>query len=244
MSDDGWWFDTREHAASDLDWGPSIRLRLERYGAGASKLPLNGRRAVLLLHGASANHCTFTVKGVKTVGLAERLLEAGLDPWLLDWRGSSVVAAHPENGDTLRDEPGLYTLSHAAAEDLPAAIRRMRTRYNVHEAISLLGHCMGGAVIAEAIALDHLQGLGVDRIVLLALGLFYEAPIDSRLKSEDRVLERLTTADKLARVTAIDPRLPSRRSRGRCRGPLLAGGHRPSLRDVAPGAAESRGQVE
>ena len=48
---------------------------------------------------------------------------------------------------------------------------------------SPLGHCMGSAVVAEAVALGHVAAEEVDRIVLMTLGLFYEAPIDSRLKS-------------------------------------------------------------
>ena len=63
---------------------------------------------------------------------------------------------------------------------------------------------MGAAVIAEAIATGS-TGKDINRIVLLALGLFYQAAIDSRLKSEERVLERLT-AD-VANVPVIDPRM-------------------------------------
>ncbi len=49
-----------------------------------------------------------------------------------------------------------------------------------------------GAVLAEAIALaPPSRAAEVDCVVLMALGLFYETPIDSRLKSEDRMLEHL-----------------------------------------------------
>ena len=42
--------------------------------------------------------------------------------------------------------------------------------------------------------------------MLIALGLFYEAPIDSRLKSEERILERLTSM-AASRAVVIDPRI-------------------------------------
>ena len=202
MSENDPHFETGEYAGEHA-WGSSIHLRLERYGARRRDIDLTGRRAVLLLHGASANHKTFTVP---RVGLADWLLDKGLDPWLLDWRGSSLVVDDDANHETLAKKPFLYTLSHAAEEDLPAAISRMRKNYQVKGPISVLGHCMGGAVIAEAVASGHLERpeLNVDRVALLALGLFYEAPIDSRLKSEERLLERLVNTGA---TLGIDPRV-------------------------------------
>ena len=124
---------------------------------------------------------------------------------MLDWRGSGLVVDAPANNASLRDQPHIYNFNRAAAEDLPAAIEKMR-QAGVNGPVSLLGHCMGGAVAAEAIALGHLENADVDRVVLIALGLFYEAPIDSRLKSEERILERLTQAREHC-VVAIDPRV-------------------------------------
>ena len=92
-------------------------------------------------------------------------------------------------------------------EDLPAAIGEMRRRGVVGK-IALLGHCMGSTVIAEAVAMGHVTAAEVDSIVLSTLGLFYEAPIDSRLKSEERVLERLGQSNGRTRaLSAIDPRI-------------------------------------
>jgi hypothetical protein len=156
---------------------------------------------VLLLHGGSANFRTFVVP---EVGLAPWLHNIGYDPWLLDWRGSGDVANHFDNQATLKDptDSGLYTFNQAALEDLPAAIKMMHW-YGVRGPIAAVGHCMGAAVIAEAVALGHTRE--IDRIVLLSLGLFYEAPIDSRLKSEERILERLIR--EVASVPCIDPRV-------------------------------------
>jgi hypothetical protein len=203
MSDeDKYCFSTRDLALGTppKEWGTAIWLRLERYGDHMGAGGLDARLPVLLLHGGSANHGTFTIPDG---GLAGWLFDRGFDPWLLDWRGSSLVVDNPKNEHTLTDESDLYTFNRAALEDLPAATKKMRS-LGVHGPIAAVGHCMGAAVIAEAVALGHTTG-AIDRIVLLALGLFYEAPIDSRLKSEERILERLTHA--VYAVPSIDPRM-------------------------------------
>ena len=195
MSDEkGLWFSTGEHSP---DPEGQVWLRLERYANPIAGRP--PRSPVLLLHGGSANHRTFTVP---EVGLAAWLHGMGFDPWLLDWRGSSIVTNDERNDHTLRHKSDLYTFNQAALEDLPAAIKVMH-EHGVRDPIAAVGHCMGSAVIAEAVARGYIPE--VDRIVLLALGLFYEAPIDSRLKSEERILERLTP--DVSSVPCIDPRL-------------------------------------
>ena len=197
----GAWFSTRDDRVQpESGWGSAIHLRLQRYerpdGSGS-----RSHGAVLLLHGGSANHRTFSRSG----GLADWLLEEGFDPWLFDWRGSSLVSDCPENSKTLRQESTLYNFNRAATEDVPAAIAIMRGEpYSVAGPIALAGHCMGAAVIAEAVARGGRTAAEVDRIVLLALGLFYEAAIDSRVKSEERILERL--ARNTATTPCIDPR--------------------------------------
>ena len=206
MSDDKvHWFSTRstEFGEPPKDRGPAIWLRLERYLTESRHSTPGPRKPVLLLHGASANHGTFMVGDT---GLARWLYGRGFDPWLLDWRGSSLVVGAPENEASLRDQPDVYNFNRAASEDLPLAIKRMR-RLGVRGRISVLGHCMGSGVVAEAVALGHIAAAEVDRVVLIALGLFYEAPIDSRLKSEERILERLTQAVGNDCVVSIDPRI-------------------------------------
>jgi pimeloyl-ACP methyl ester carboxylesterase len=197
------WFSTQDpRARPEPDWGSAIQLRLQRHvPPGAADSEARRRPAVLLLHGGSANHRTFTIKD----GLADWLLKEGFDPWLLDWRGSSLVSDCLQNDRTLKHESELYTFNRAAREDVPAALAIMRSDSRVAEGpIALVGHCMGAAVIAEAVACGWTRG-AVDRIVLLALGLFYEAAIDSRVKAEERVLERLTR--EVADHPCIDPRV-------------------------------------
>jgi hypothetical protein len=138
----------------------------------------------LLLHGASANRGTFEVG---EVSLVERLVGHGFDPWLLDWRGSSLVVDHQTN----QLAPGeIFNFNAAAKHDIRPALAEM-DKQGVTFPIAALGHCMGSAVLAEAIAMNHITVDEVDRVVLLTLGLFYEAPLDSRIKSEERILDRL-----------------------------------------------------
>ena len=197
------WFSTEDVAPPGAKWGTGIYLRLQRHvpsGAGDASRPRG--QAVLLLHGGSANHRTFRLQN----GLADWLFSKGLDPWLLDWRGSSLVSDCESNLPTLQGESTLYNFTRAAEEDLPAAIAMMRRRNPslADQRIALVGHCMGAAVIAEAVARGSIAGQ-IDRIVLLALGLFYEAAIDSRVKSEERILERLTRPE--SKTWVIDPRV-------------------------------------
>jgi Alpha/beta hydrolase family len=142
---------------------------------------------VLLLHGASASHQTFiTPDG----GLAAWLAQEHFDPWLLNWRGSGCVVDDSRNRDSLRFKGDVYNFNLAAKHDIPEAIKEMR-RQDVTGKIAVLGFCMGGAILAESVALRHITEENVDCIVLMTLGLFYEATIDGRVKCEDRILEHL-----------------------------------------------------
>jgi cholesterol oxidase len=180
----------------------NVWLRLQRYVPQGADPDRRAAAPVLLLHGGSANHRTFTVADV---GLADWLCHVGFDPWLLDWRGSSLVADCDGNADTLKHNSKIYNFNRAAQVDLPAAIAVMRS-HGVQGPIAAAGHCMGSAVIAEAVACGCIEN-DIDRVVLLALGLFYDAAIDSRLKSEERILERLLR--DVERIPCIDPRLES-----------------------------------
>ena len=146
-------------------------------------------KTVLLLHGASANHETFVTPGG---GLAAWLTENDFDVWLLDWRGSSLVVE--KHQEVLGDR---FTLNKAAELDVPAAIQKIRKVGEVTGPIAAVGHCMGSTVLAEAIARGHVptgKSGDLDCVVFLTLALFYEAPVDSRLKSEERILEQLKSA--------------------------------------------------
>lgn len=179
---------------------PGIELflrRLDRPSAADAK-------PVLLLHGASANYRTFVTP--RLGHLAGWLHAAGADPWMLDWRGSSVVVANENNRQALTDHAHDFTFNAAAQHDLRAALLEIENHYPSRPKVGVVGFCMGAALLAEAIAREFVTTDDIDAAVLMTLGLFYEAPIDGRLKCEERVLERLDRAGGADRLLAVDPR--------------------------------------
>lgn len=166
------------------------------------------RKPVLLLHGASASHQTFLAP---LGGLAKWLAQEHFDTWLLDWRGSGRVVDDERNRQSLLKHGNAYNFNLAAKHDVPDAIAAMR-RQGVDQRIAILGFCMGGAILAEAVALGHIDENYVDCIVLMALGLFYEATIDGRVKCEDRILEQLKQEIPGGKLAPwIDPRMDEER---------------------------------
>jgi pimeloyl-ACP methyl ester carboxylesterase len=194
------YFRTKDDAA--------IELCLHHYVREKSSKNSGPRRPVLLLHGASASHKTFTTPDG---GLADWLAEKDFDPWLLDWRGSGRVVDNPHNRDSLSQHGRAYNFNRAARYDIPQAIEVIRK--SVDEKVKVLGFCMGGAALAESVALGHITEAHVDCIVLMTLALFYEAPIDGRLKCEDRVLERQQKVSGKKQVLSIDPRVDEANAR-------------------------------
>lgn len=163
-------------------------LELRHDGGPAAR---EDRPAVLLVHGASAGSDTFRIGEQQT--LIDYLLGYGLDVWTLDWRASlrrvRDVYCQALGESTLART---FTIDAAAEHDVPAAIAAMRRPpQNVRGKIAVLGHCMGGAIVAQGIARGVIRSTDVDTVVLTGLGLFYRAAIDNVLKAEDQVLEDL-----------------------------------------------------
>lgn len=185
-----------------------LTLRLVRYappGEGTHDM----RKPVLLLHGASAGTNTFTtLEG----GLAASLARQHFDPWLLEWRGSGQLIADRTNDDALKHRGGLFNFNAAATHDVTCALDEIHRRTEARE-IAAVGFCMGSGILAESIARGALNVTGakyrVDRVVLMTLGLFYETPADGRLKSEERILERLkgTSLSNERPFVALNPRV-------------------------------------
>ena len=187
-----------------------MRLQIARYSRPGCPETFEMRWPVLLVHGASANRDTFTTPDG---GLARWLAERKFDPWLLEWRGSNRVVNDPVNRPVLSDRGDIFNFNTAADHDITAAIDAIRPRYGGLP-IAIIGFCMGSGILAEAIARGRLRSTGVECVVLMTLGLFYETPIDGRLKSEERILERLrgTTVEQTGKpFLTIDPRVKTRR---------------------------------
>lgn len=197
-------FDPPQCAASWRSIG-GIELFLHRR-------PNLGRIPVLLLHGASARHETFTLPrpfGGVARSLVDWLHDRGFDPWLLDWRGSARVVDEARDSGLLSAARQSLDLDSAAAFDLPEALARVRATTSsegvADSVLGIVGHCMGAAVVAQAIAQGTLDmDLRRLHVVLLTLGLFYEAPAESQLRSQDPLLERLLGSATPPSV--IDPR--------------------------------------
>src|SRR5215475_11309143 len=147
-----------------------------RLGVGTSglrlmlhRLPVEGGRPVLLLHGASAGSNTFlTPRSDSENGyqnLVDYLAGQRFEPWLLDWRSSKYVAQRIV--DSKSGQPpnrNLFNFDDAATEDIKAAldvIVDVRGK-NAIEGIGAVGFCMGGAILAQAL-LKNIQGVS-DRL--------------------------------------------------------------------------------
>ena len=162
------------------------RLEL-RHHPGAS-----GTRSVLLVHGGSAASDNFRIAEGQT--LVDYLLKADFDVWTLDWRAGKRCAKTIYCADCKKDptlvtidaaatcdvceekDPNIFTIDAAATYDVPEAIQGMRA-HGVKDKIGIIGHCLGGAIVAQGIALGAIPATDVENVVITALGLFYRGAI-------------------------------------------------------------------
>jgi pimeloyl-ACP methyl ester carboxylesterase len=170
------------------------------------RMPNPGCPPVLLLHGASACHKSFTIPasdGGTPRCLADCLHKEGFEPWLLDWRGSRLVVDDASQRGVLGALKNQFTFDRAAERDIPAALKSIREQTDARP-ICAVGHCMGAGTLAQSIASGHidLAENELTHVVLLTLGLFYVPAWDSRVKSHDFILERLQLSGDLV----VDPR--------------------------------------
>jgi len=107
-------------------------------GATVQLIHHEGRGApVLLIHGLSANHRTWDLRDR---GLAHTLQDAGYDVWLLDLRGR--LGSAPPQG-----QRGGWTLDDYGRYDVHAAISHVSAQSG-HDRVAVVGHSMGGMVMA------------------------------------------------------------------------------------------------
>ena len=118
---------------------------------------------VVLIHGLSANRFTWDLEGR---GLAHTLQGAGYDVWLLDLRGR--LDSTPPAGAGRRwdlDDYGRY--------DVAAALGHVATQTE-HEEVAVVGHSMGGMVMAIH---HHWHGdRGLGPVVILGSPLQFSHP--------------------------------------------------------------------
>lgn len=110
--------------------------------------PGPSRPAVLVLHGHTASADMFVLP--ETRNLVEVLLDAGYEPWLLDWRGSCRL---PHNEGRKR-----YSYDDVALYDIPEAVAVVRERIG-DQRLFVVAHCMGAMALSMSMAAGLVPGL-------------------------------------------------------------------------------------
>lgn len=126
------------------------------------------RPVVLLLHGLTASADMFVLPEIRN--LVEVLLDAGYEPWLLDWRGSCRL---PYNEGRER-----YTLDDVALYDIPEAVALVRERIDGRP-LSVVAHCIGAMSLSMSMAADLVPGL----TAVVAQGVFMTPRISWRTRT-------------------------------------------------------------
>jgi len=153
----------------------------------------DSNQAVLLVHGASAGSRTFDQH---EGGLRSYLTEAGWNVYSVDWRSSMLTA--DELLEQVQDTQK-YTLD-AAAHDLKRAVAWVAKQEGIpEEELGVVGHCVGGALVAQAIArgveqdsgtfIPHTGPFKPKRIVLTTLALFWRVGVEGWFKGTDLVID-------------------------------------------------------
>ncbi|MFJ2113959.1 MULTISPECIES: alpha/beta hydrolase [unclassified Streptomyces] len=119
------------------------RLALTRVHRGDGDRP-----AVLLLHGHTASADMFTQPEIRN--LVDVLLDAGYEPWMLDWRGSRRL---PYNEDGSR-----YTYDDVSLYDIPEAVAHIRERIG-DRSLQVVAHCIGAMTLSMSMAAGLVPGL-------------------------------------------------------------------------------------
>jgi alpha-beta hydrolase superfamily lysophospholipase len=114
----------------------------------AAGRPDEGRPAVLLLHGHTASSDMFTLP--ETRNLAAALLDAGYEPWLLDWRGSCRLPYNQGGPQFTYDDVALY--------DIPEAVSYIRSRIGERRLL-VVAHCVGALCLSMSMVAGLVPGL-------------------------------------------------------------------------------------
>lgn len=168
------------------------RFRFRRLQGGGSH-----HGVVVLLHGGNTSGDTFLYPNG---GLVEYLARKGWDVWLMEWRGSPHVFPF------LPAELDHFTVDEIADDDIPSALRFVRSKVAADRRLAVVAHCLSGCAVSMAIARGHIPTSLCDTFCLTTLGLFFESCWDGWLKAEDFVLERILTTG--VTPSSIDPQNP------------------------------------
>ncbi|WP_280233449.1 alpha/beta hydrolase [Nocardia cyriacigeorgica] len=123
--------------------GDGTRLLLRRVDTGDPTRP-----AVLLLHGHAASSEMFLLPEIRN--LADVLVDAGYEPWLLDWRGSSRLPYNESGARFTYDDVALY--------DIPDAVAQIRGVIG-ERPLYIVAQCIGALTLSMSLAAGLLPGL-------------------------------------------------------------------------------------
>lgn len=152
-----------------------------------------GKPPVLLVHGATAWRGTFMEPDG---GIIHYLLDT-FDVWTLDWRASKLITDLWKDEKTLQKVP--CALRNGTLDDVIEGELRAAVKFVFEQSKSmaprLVGHCIGAALIAAAIARgalafhrdDQRAALIQQHVVLSTIGLFYRGSVDTWLRAQERL---------------------------------------------------------
>ena len=125
------------------------------------------RPVVLLLHGHTASADMFVLP--ETRNMVDVLLDAGYEPWLLDWRGSCRLPHNETNARFSYDDVALY--------DLPEAVSYIRSRIGGRQ-LFVVAHCIGAMCLSMSMAAGLVPGLAA----VVAQGVFLTPKVAGRTR--------------------------------------------------------------
>ncbi|WP_280260668.1 alpha/beta hydrolase [Nocardia abscessus] len=106
------------------------------------------RPAVLLVHGHGVSSEMFLLPETRTI--VDALVDAGYQPWLLDWRGSCRL---PYNASGPR-----FSFDDVALYDLPEAVGEIRQRIG-DQPLFVVAHCVGALALSMSMTAGLIPGL-------------------------------------------------------------------------------------
>jgi len=158
---------------------------------------------VLIIHGISSNHRFWDLTEIHSLPVI--LADEGFDAWALDLRGHGEAM---EKGDGTPQRHG-WTVDDYGRHDVHAAIRHIQVETG-HDRIAVVGHSMGGMVVAAYHAAHGDDALSALVVVGSPL-LFDQKTTVNRIKtigaSLGQAWERFNT-QKVAKAAAHTIRLP------------------------------------
>lgn len=137
------------------------------HGSGSVAVPSEDRPAVLLVHGHTASADMFVLP--ETRNMVDVLLDAGYEPWLLDWRGSCRL---PHNETSAR-----FSYDDVALYDLPDAVSYIRSQIGERQ-LFVVAHCIGAMCLSMSMAAGLVPGLAA----VVAQGVFLTPKVAGRTR--------------------------------------------------------------